>query len=84
MKIDTTTLLLIGAAVVGVYLLTRPSVPAAYSPYGVPNPYLTNPYGAQSALSLASGNYAGNQTAQDISAGSQAVSSISSLLGNFF
>ncbi len=84
MKIDSTTLLLAGGAAVAVYLLTRPKVPtypAGYNPYlgttGLPtayNPYLTQP-GTQ---------YAGNTTAQDISAGASALSALGDVIGNFF
>jgi hypothetical protein len=77
-KINTNTLLLIGAGVVGVYLLTRPKVPV-YNPYqtGLPayNPYQTG---------LPAAQYPGNTTAQDINAGASALSSLSDLIGNFF
>lgn len=79
----TDTLLLIGAAAVGVYLLTRPRVPTypqAYNPYagttGLPT---YNPYGG-----TALPQYAGNATAQDIAAGGSALSALSDLIGNFF
>lgn len=79
----TDTLLLIGAAAVGVYLLTRPKVPTypvGYNPYGTGvNAY--NPYG-QPALSTQ--QYSGNTTAQDIAAGGSALSALSDLIGNFF
>lgn len=85
MKIDTTTLLLIGAAGVAVYLVTRPAVnplvnpatglPYASTPY---NPYATpayNPYGAVAP---------GNTTGGIISAGGSALEGLSDLIGNFF
>lgn len=74
----TETLLIVGAAAVGVYLLTRPRVTypqtTAYNPYATQPAY--NPYATQ--------QYAGNQTAQDIAAGGSALSSLSDLIGNFF
>jgi hypothetical protein len=77
MKIDSTTLLLIGAAAVGVYLLTRPTTPTPVYSSAVYNPYATtNPALAQ--------NYAGNTTAQDIAAGSSALTALGNALGNFF
>lgn len=79
MKINTNTLLLIAAAGVGVYLLTRPKTPAI--PVGY-NPYNTPAYNPQL---LPGGNqYAGNTTAQDISAGASGLSALSDLIGNFF
>lgn len=75
MKIDTTTLLLIGAAAVGVYLLTRPTTPTPVYSSAVYNPYATP------ALTAAN---AGNPVAQDVTAGASALSSLSSLIGNFF
>jgi hypothetical protein len=69
MKIDATTILLIGAAGIAIYLITRPrTVPTTlpvYNPVPGYNPYTT----------------AANPTAQDISAGSQGISSIISALG---
>jgi hypothetical protein len=68
MKVDATTLLLLAAAAVGVYLITRPKpapapvynpYPAGYSPYSAPV----------------------NTTAQDINAGSSAISNIIKSLG---
>lgn len=79
MKIDTNTLLLIGAAAVGVYLLTKPktTMPVGYNPY-LPAGY--NPYAAATPAAA----YQGNTTAQDINAGASALSSLSDLIGNFF
>lgn len=73
-KINTNTLLIAGAAAVGVYLLTRPRVSTPVYNY--------NPYAATGLP--ASGQYPGNTTAQDISAGASALSSLSDLIGNFF
>jgi hypothetical protein len=76
MKINTNTLLIAGAAVVGVYLLTRPKTPTY--PVGY-NPYQTGyPAGTYPAIQQ------GNPTAQIISAGGSALSSLSDLIGNFF
>lgn len=81
----TETLLLIGAAAVGVYLLTRPKVPASYSPYGtLPSPYGSAAQPAYNPYGSAAQPYAGNATAQDISAGASALSSLSDVIGNFF
>lgn len=78
----TDTLLLIGAAAVGVYLLTRPKLPTTYNPYGQPayNPYGTgiqayNPYLQQQQ---------GSTLAQDITAGGSALEGLGDLIGNFF
>jgi len=79
MKINTNTLLLIAAAGVGVYLLTRPKTPTY--PVGY-NPYNTPAYNSQ--MLPGGTQYAGNTTAQDISAGASALSSLSDLIGNFF
>lgn len=70
---DTTTLLLIGAAAVAVYMLTKkPTVTApAYSPY----PPGFNPYAMQPQP---------NPTAQDISAAGSALSSLATAASNFF
>ena len=84
MKIDSTTLLLVGAAAVGVYLLTRPktTTPVGYNPYGTPT---YNPYGTQTALQMQTSlQNAGNPVAQDITAGASALQGLSSLIGNFF
>jgi hypothetical protein len=81
-KINTNTLLLIGAAAVGVYLLTRPkTMPVGYNPYMTPgyNPYGTTAYNPTGLPAAGS-----NQTAQIISAGGSALEGLSSLLGNFF
>jgi hypothetical protein len=76
--INTNTLLLIGAAGVALYFVTRPRVPAlpvGYNPYAAPgygapayNPYATQP----------------NPLAQQITAGGSALEGLSDLLGNFF
>ena len=71
MKLDTNTLLIGVVAIAGIYLLTRPkTVTPAY------NPYLTAP--------LATTNYAGNTTAQDINAGATALSALGDTISNFF
>lgn len=82
----TDTLLLIGAAAVGVYLLTRPRVPSlgvnTYAGQQYPQQpqtalnYLSqpNPYGAAGS----------NQTAQIISASGSALSALSDVVSNFF
>lgn len=74
MKVDSTTLLIIGAAAVAIYFISKPTVavppPLAYNPYAV-NPYAVNPL-------------AGNTTAQDISAGGAATSSVLNALSNLF
>lgn len=78
MKIDSNTLLLIGAAAVGVYLLTRPKTtyPVGYSPYATGMPAY-NPYGA-TALQQQS------TTAQDIAAGGSALAQLATTVGNLF
>jgi hypothetical protein len=65
MKIDATTILLVGGGILAVYLLTRPTTP---TPQQLPvyNPYPTGYNPAAQA----------NPTAQDISAGGTAVSQI--------
>lgn len=75
MKIDTNTLLIIGAAAVGVYLLTRPTTPVPAFSTSVYNPY------ASAALPA---NYAGNTTAQDINAGATALTALGNTISNFF
>jgi hypothetical protein len=75
----TNTLLLVAAAAVGVYLLTRPKTTALpYNPYGASGVPAYNPYGS------AAQQYGQNTVAQDIQAGSSALSSLSDLVGNFF
>jgi hypothetical protein len=73
MKIDTNTLLIGIVAIGGIYLLTRPKT--ATPVYSAPaiNPYLTS-----------QPNYAGNQTAQDISAGATALTALGNTISNFF
>ena len=71
MKIDATTILLIGAGALAIYFITRPTVPVA--PPVTYNPYLYNP-----ALTA----NAGNQTAQDITAGGTAAGGILNALSN--
>lgn len=78
MKIDTTTLLLIGAAAVGVYLLTRPR-PMATTPVYTTNPYAVNPYAVNPYAATPT-----NATAQDIAAGGSALSSLATAVSNFF
>lgn len=80
MKIDSSTLLIAGVAVVGVYLLTRPKTPTypvGYNPYagtaGLPTGY--NPYAIQQQ---------GSTTAQDIAAGGTALEGLANIIGNFF
>jgi hypothetical protein len=76
----TNTLLLVAAAAVGVYLLTRPKVTAlSYNPYGASGTPAYNPYYGSAAQP-----YGSNTVAQDIQAGSSALSSLSDLVGNFF
>jgi hypothetical protein len=80
MKIDTSTLLIAGAAAVGVYLLTRPKT--VVNP--TINPYTGLPY---TAATVQAGMYNTQQqstVAQDIAAGSTALKSLSDLIGNFF
>jgi hypothetical protein len=72
----TDTLLIIGAAAVGVYLLTRPKAPT-YNPYATGLPAY-NPYALPTAQN------AGNPFAQDVTAGASALSSLSDVIGNFF
>ena len=70
-KIDTTTLLLIGGAAVAVYFLTRPKPlppPALYPPN-----YQAGLYQPQA-----------NQTAQDITAGAGAASTLLNSISNMF
>jgi hypothetical protein len=88
MKMNTNTVLIIGAAAVGVYLLTRPKVGPQYpysimNPSGYGNPALSNPYGAPV---YGSGGYVapGNTTAGIITAGGSALQGLSDLIGNFF
>jgi hypothetical protein len=75
-KIDTNTILLVGAAAVAIYFFTRPKVPTY-------NPYAANPYGLPNTALNVSSNY-GNPVAQDITASGSALEGISSILGNFF
>jgi hypothetical protein len=75
-KINTNTLLLVGAAAVGVYLLTRPKAPL-YNPYSTGLP-VYNPYPTGLPAN------ASNPLAQDVTAGASALSSLSDLIGNFF
>jgi hypothetical protein len=72
-KIDTETLLIIGAvAVVGIYFLTRTTV-APVNPYA--SNYISTPGGGGYLLP-------GNTTAQDIQAGAGGAASIISSLSN--
>jgi hypothetical protein len=71
MKINTTTLLLIGVALVGVYLITKPK------PLPVP---VYNPYLAPGAY----GSPQGSTVAQDITASGQAASGLGDLISNLF
>jgi hypothetical protein len=73
MKMDTNTLLIGVVAVAGIYLLTRPKTPT-YLPTTV----------SPTALSTLQPNYAGNPTAQDISAGGTALAGMGDLIGNIF
>jgi hypothetical protein len=81
MKINTNTLLIAGAAAVGIYLLTRPRVASNVNPAtGLPYGYPTTAYpGYNPALANQ-----GNNPAAIISAGGTALESLSDLLGNFF
>lgn len=72
--VNTTTLLLAGGAAVAVYLLTRPKTPTYVSPYQTP---VYNPAYLQSVANPP------NQTAQDISAGGTALTSILNAISNF-
>jgi hypothetical protein len=71
MKINTTTLLLIAAAAVGVYLITRPKPVTqqlpVYNPYSAGGGYNTN-----------------STTAQDIAAGGTAAAGLANALSNLF
>ena len=71
MKIDTNTLLIGAVAVVGIYMLTRPKT--------VTPVYTTTP-----AINALQPNYAGNTTAQDISAGASALTALGNTISNFF
>jgi len=74
-KIDTTTLLLIGAAVVAVYLLTKkPTVTPMYTTTPSLYPAGYNPYLAAQP----------NATAQDIAAGGTALSQLATAASNLF
>lgn len=75
MKLDTNTLLLIGAGVVAIYFVTKPATPTlplGYNPYSTPayNPYTGVP--------------AGNTTAGVVAASGSALEGLSDLIGNFF
>jgi hypothetical protein len=70
-KIDTETLLLLGAVAVGLYFFLKPSTPA------VPAAPVYNPYAAQLAASQQ-----GNTTGGIISASGSAAGSIINALGN--
>lgn len=71
MKIDSTTLIIGVVGVAALYLLTRPkTVTPTYIPTAI-NPALST-------------QYAGNTTAQDISAGSTALTALGDVIGNFF
>jgi hypothetical protein len=73
MKVDSTTLIIGVVGIAAVYLLTRPkTVTPTYLPTTV-NPALSSVP-----------NYAGNETAQDISAGATALTALGNTLGNFF
>jgi len=80
MKIDTNTLLILGAAGVGIYFLTRPkTVPVGYNPVtGLPYGYGTTP-----GMPVYNPNQP-NATAQIIAAGGSALDGISDILGHFF
>jgi hypothetical protein len=71
MKVDSTTLILGVAAIAAVYMLTRPkTVVPTYLPTTI-NPALNT-------------NYAGNATAQDITAGATALTALGNQLQGFF
>jgi hypothetical protein len=75
MKVDSTTLLLAGAAAVAVYFITRPKTVTTQMP--VYNPYAQpayNPYAQQPG---------GSSTAQDIAAGGTAAASILDAISQF-
>jgi hypothetical protein len=74
-KIDTEELLMIGGAAALVYFMTRQqSVTPIQYPYGYPQQQ-------QSALNTVTNN--GNSTSSIISAGSQLVSSLASMISSF-
>lgn len=72
--IDTTTILLAGGAAVAVYLLTRPRTPSYVSPVTSP---VYNPAYLQAIQNQ------GNPVAQDITAGGQAATGLSTLVNAF-
>jgi hypothetical protein len=79
----TDTLLMIGAAAVGIYLLTRPRVPTQYgvNPYGTGmtayNPYTAGSYGLPAYQQQST-------VAQDITAGASGLSTLADAISNFF
>ncbi len=82
MQKSTQTILIAGAAVVGVYLLSRRGTTT--NPYGYPSGYVP---GSPAYNPAYPGGYSAqpgtSSTAQDIAAGGSALSSIANILGNF-